>query len=134
MWHVFLYVHKNCSEWRDQWYLLTKTYIQTSKIVQKLMLLRGEAGPKEFWGLVTNGWSNSWLAVGRSFGLTCRHLRMKSRASLDKESGTRGGLPLPIINNACICHVTKILLSTLSRSIFTYNWNMQLFLVKLPEL
>lgn len=26
-----------------------------------------EAGPKEFWGLITSGWSDSWAAVGRLY-------------------------------------------------------------------
>lgn len=53
--------------------------------------------------LFTNGWSNSRAAVGRLLGLTCKHLRMKSRASVDKDSATGGGWPLPIRNIACIC-------------------------------
>jgi len=42
-------------------------------------------------GLFTNGWSNSRAAVGRLLGFTCKHLRIKSRASVDKDSGTGGG-------------------------------------------
>ena len=58
-------------------------------------------------GLFINGWSNSWAAVGHLLGLTCKHLRMKSLASFDKDSGTEGGWPLPIRNNACICLTKK---------------------------
>ena len=42
-------------------------------------------------GFLTNGWSNSSTAVGRLSGFTCKHLRIKSWASFDKELGMCGG-------------------------------------------
>ena len=77
----------------------------------------GEGSPQEVGtGLFTNGCSISWAAVGRSLGLTCKHLRIKSRASLDTESGIGGSSPLPILNNACICqHKIKQYLNTISK-------------------
>lgn len=41
--------------------------------------------------------------MGREVGLPCRHWRMKSRASLDIESGTFGGVDCPFLLSACIC-------------------------------
>jgi hypothetical protein len=70
-----------------------------------ILLKRGE---DELGRLLRNGWSDSWTAVGRLLGLTCKHLRMKSRASLDRDSGMGGGSPLPIRNIACICIDIKI--------------------------
>lgn len=63
---------------------------ESSYDIKRLIL--GETGLMgDRSGLFTNGWSNSRAAVDRLFGLTCKHLRMKSRASVDKDSGTGGG-------------------------------------------
>lgn len=51
----------------------------------------------------TKGWSKSWAAVGRAFGSTCRHRRIKSRAQLERDWGMGGRSPLPILNNAGNC-------------------------------
>lgn len=74
-------------------------------------MIRGEPALNR---LLRNGWFDSWAAVGRLLGLTCKHLRMKSRASLDRDSGIGGGSPLPIRNIACICSDRKIYMSILS--------------------
>lgn len=63
----------------------------------------GETGLKFMHtALFTNEWFNNWKAVGRLFGLTCKHWSMKSRASSDNVLGMEGSSPLPILNNACI--------------------------------
>lgn len=71
-----------------------------------LSLKRGDAKPV-VGGFLTKGWSSNSSAEGRSSGYFCKHLRMKSRALLDKDCGTGGSLPLPILYNARGWHGKK---------------------------
>lgn len=47
-------------------------------------------------------------AVERACGLTSRQWRVKSRASMERDSGMGGRSPLPILNNAAVCCTERI--------------------------